>query len=322
MQTLLDFGIRFIAALQALGDWQTLPMKAFSFMGTEEFYMIVLPIVYWCFSTALGMRIAVILMVSGGFKDAFKMAFHGPRPYWVSTDVKAFAAETSFGVPSGHSMDAVAVWGIIATWARKKWLWIVALLIIFLIGLSRLYLAVHFPHDVLAGWLIGALLVWLTARFWAPVTAWARKQAFSRQILIAFLASLALLLLPVLVYIWNKTTGWQAPQAWASFATQAISLEGAFTVTGTLFGLLAGAAWLARLGGFREKDLWWKLVLRYVLGVAGVFAIRYGLKFIFPDGATLLDNAFRYLRYACIGFWTTGGAPWAFLKLKLAVKKA
>jgi membrane-associated phospholipid phosphatase len=322
MQAVYDFGIRLIANLQAVGAWQVLPMKIFSFLGTEEFYMLVLPVLYWCFDSALGMRVAVILMLSSGFNDAFKMVFRGPRPYWVSNKVTGFAEETSFGIPSGHSQNAVSVWGIMAARLRKGWAWIAAILIIFLIGVSRLSLGVHFPHDVLAGWLIGFLLLWLVLRFWDPVAAWAKRQTLGRQILLAFFASLGLLLLPVLAYAWIHLSGWQAPSEWASYATQAVTLEGGTTTAGTFFGLLAGVAWLARLGWFQEKDPWWKLVLRYLLGVAGVLAIRYGLKFIFPAGETLLAYFFRYVRYTLIGFWMTGGAPWVFLKLRLAEKRS
>ena len=60
--------------------------------------------------------------------------------------------------------------------------------------------------------------------------------------------------------------------------------------------------------------------MRFLLGVVGVLIIRYGLKFVFPDGDTVPAYFFRYLRYAVIGFWVTGGAPWAFIRLKLAEK--
>jgi membrane-associated phospholipid phosphatase len=318
MQTFLDFGIRLIVALQGLGDWQTYPMKFFSFLGTEEFFMMALPILYWCVDNMLGIRVAIILMLSTSLNGAFKLAFHGTRPYWYSISVRGLAEETSFGIPSNHAQSAVVVWGVLAAYLRKWWGWLGATLLIILIGLSRLYLGVHFPHDVLLGWLIGGLILWLVLRFWDPVTAWAKKQSVARQILAAFLASLVVFLLPLIPFIWLRVTNWQPPQDWAVYATKAISLENAATSAGTIFGLCLGLAWIARLGGFQTKGLWWKLVLRYLLGVAGVLIIRYGLKFIFPEGETVLAYFFRYLRYTLIGFWVTGGAPWTFIRLKLA----
>ena len=322
MQTILDFGVRLIVALQGLGNWPTLLMKFFSFFGTEDFFMLALPILYWCVDSMLGIRVAVILMLSTSLNGALKMAFHGPRPYWYSPSVRGLAAETSFGVPSNHAQSATVIWGIMAAYLRKWWAWLVAIFLIILIGLSRLYLGVHFPHDVLLGWLIGGLLLWLTLRFWDPVAAWAKRQSVGRQVLSAFLASLVVFLLPLVPFIWLKVTNWQPPQEWAMYATQAISLEDAATSAGTVFGLLVGLVWLARQGGFQTKGLWWKLVLRYLLGVAGVLVIRYGLKFIFPEGETVLAYSLRYLRYTLIGFWVTGGAPWTFIRLKLTEKAA
>jgi len=320
MQPILDFGVQLVVVLQGLGSWLELPMKFFSFLGTEDFFMVVLPVLYWCVDSNLGIRVAVILMLSGSFNDVFKMALHGPRPYWYSTKVYALATETSFGAPSGHAQNATAVWGILAAGLRKWWAWLVAILLILLIGLSRLYLGVHFPHDVLFGLLIGGLLLWLVLRFWDPVVAWAKKKNLSQQIITAFLASLVLFLLPLIPFVWLKVIHWQPPQEWAAYATQAISLGGASTSAGTFFGLMAGLAWLVHKEGFRTKGLWWQLILRYLLGVAGVLIIRYGLKFIFPEGETALAYFFRYLRYTAIGFWVTGGAPWAFIRLKLAEK--
>jgi membrane-associated phospholipid phosphatase len=320
MQPIFDFGIRLIIAFQGLGTWLELPMKIFSFLGTEEFFMVVLPIIFWCIDTDLGIRVAFILMFSNGINDAFKMALQGPRPYWLSPKVQGMATEISFGVPSNHTQSAMVIWGIIAAYLRKWWAWLIAVLLILLIGLSRMYLGVHFPHDVLLGLLIGGVLLWLVLRYWDPVAAWAKKQSLGRQILAAFLASLVLFILPLIPFVWLKITNWQPPQEWAAFATQAISLQGASTSAGTFFGLLAGLAWLVSQGWFQTKGPWWKLVLRYLLGVAGVLIIRYGLKYIFPDGDTALAYFFRYLRYFFIGFWVTGGAPWTFIRLKLAEK--
>jgi membrane-associated phospholipid phosphatase len=324
MDTILELGVRLIVVFQGLGGWLELPMKIFSFLGTEYFIMFILPVLYWCVDSRLGIRVALLLMFSTGVNSGLKLAFHGPRPYWYSTEVKILASETSFGVPSGHAQNAMVLWGMIAAWLKKWWGWLVAGLIIFFIGISRLYLGVHFPHDVLVGWLIGGLLLWLMLRFWDPVAAWLMKMSFGRQVLVAFIASLVLILLPLIPYLWLKLTNWQPDPAWASFATDAVALSGAFTSAGTLFGLGMGLAWLTRQGGFKTSGAWWQLVLRFVLGLVGVLVFYIGLDKIFgliaPDAEAVLPFILRYLRYALIGAWVAGGAPWIFLRLKLAEK--
>lgn len=320
MSTLLDWGIRLLLAVQGLGGWLEAPMKFFSFLGTEDFFMFLLPLLYWCVDARLGVRVAFILLFSSGLNDALKLAFHAPRPYWVSAAVKPLAAETSFGIPSGHAQTAFSIWGMMAAGLKKWWGWLAAGLIIFLIGFSRLYLGVHFPHDVLAGWILGGLLLWLTIRLWEPAAARVKKLSFGGQALAAFLASLVLILLPLVPYLWLTLTGWRPPSSWASFAGEAVAISGVFTSAGTFFGLCVGLAWLERRGGFQASGAWWKLILRFLLGVAGVLVIRYGLKLIFPEGETALAFALRYLRYALIGAWVAGGAPWTFLRLNLAEK--
>src|SRR5665648_313408 len=140
MDTIMNAGINLIAALQDMGSWLTLPMQAISFLGSEDFFMLILPALYWSVDAALGLRVGVILLVSSSLNDALKLAFHGPRPYWFSPKVQAFSSETSFGLPSGHSNSAVGVWGMLASQIRKGWAWVVAILFILLIGISRMYL--------------------------------------------------------------------------------------------------------------------------------------------------------------------------------------
>ncbi len=321
MKDILDFGIRFIVALQGWGSWLTLPMKLFSFLGTQEFFTLLLPILYWCVDSLLGIRVAMLLLLSTSFNAALKLAFHGPRPYWYSPSVHGLAAETSFGIPSNHAQNATVIWGILAAALRKWWGWLIAILLIILIGFSRLYLGVHFPQDAGLGWLVGGLILWLTLHFWDPVAAWVKKHNDRWQILAAFLLSLAAFLLPLIPFFWLKATHWQAPADWAAYATQAISLQGAATSAGTLFGLLIGLIWIARQGGFETKGSWWKLVLRFLLGVAGVLVIQYGLKLILPEGENILAYFLGFIHNAMIGFWVAGAAPWTFIHLKLAEKR-
>jgi len=131
---------------------------------------------------------------------------------------------------------------------------------------------------------------------------------------------MAVFALPIIPFVGQKAAGWQPPQEWASYAAGVFSLQGTATSAGTLFGLLAGVAWFARQGGFQTKGPWWQLILRYLLGVAGVLIIRYGLKYLLPDGDSAVALFCRYLRYALIGLWVTAGATWVFVRIKLAEK--
>jgi hypothetical protein len=273
---------------------------------------------------SIGLRVGIILLLSTSVNDALKMAFHGPRPYWYSTDVIGYASETSFGVPSGHAQIAFGVWGMLAISIRNWWGWLIAIIVILLIGISRLYLGVHFPHDVILGWLMGALLLWLVLRFWKPVTAWPKKMSLGQQILASFLSSLVLILLSLIPFLWLKITNWQPPQAWAEYAKEAVSMSVAFTTAGTLFGLLAGLAWFNHQGGFDANGPLWKRILRYVLGLVGVLVFYLGMKVLFglivTDAEDVPPYILRYIRYVLVGAWISAGAPWIFVKLKLAMK--
>ena len=324
METIWNIGITWNIFFQNMGSSLKTPMEVFSFFGTEYFFLLLLPALYWCLEASIGLRVGIILLLSTSVNEALKLVFHGPRPYWYSTDIIRYAGETSFGVPSGHAQIAFSVWGMLAATIGKWWGWPIAILIIVLIGISRLYLGVHFPHDVILGWLIGALLLWLVLRFWKPVTIRLKKMNPGQQILTAFLSSLVLILLALIPYLWLKITNWQLPPAWAEYAKNAVSLSGIFTTSGTLFGLLTGFVWLNLRGGFDAGGSLWKSVFRYVPGMVGLLVLYFGLKVIFglitTQAEGVLPYILRYIRYVLVGAWISAGAPWIFVKLNLATK--
>lgn len=264
-------------------------------------------------------------MLSNGVNAILKIACHAPRPYWINPQVKAVAVESSFGLPSGHAQNAAVLWGRLAIAVRRKWATWVLLLVIFLIGLSRLYLGVHFLSDVLVGWLIGGLLLWLVARLEAPVSAWLGPKKVGVQILWAAVPALACIALGVLVRL--ALGGWQVPELWvANSALQApdqpiapLKLDGLFTVAGTWWGMAAGYAWFTRrFGRFNAGGAWEKRALRFAIGLVGLGVLWYGLGMVFPRSEDVLSFVLRFVRYALVGGWVAAGAPWLFLKLKLA----
>ncbi|UUP16483.1 phosphatase PAP2 family protein [Nitratireductor thuwali] len=118
--------------------------------------------------------LAVILAVGGGIllSTVVKMVIDRPRPDLVPHG--SYVATASF--PSGHSMMAAVVYLTLAVmiarvrprWTTKAYVLLWAVLVTLLVGISRVYLGVHWPTDVLAGWTVGsawALLCWL-ATLW------------------------------------------------------------------------------------------------------------------------------------------------------------
>ena len=325
MDNILDAGIRLILFLQSIGDWIIQPMKFFTFLGDEEFFLLVTPILYWCIDTTIGIRAAVMLMFSTGIYSIGKWIFRGPRPFWISTDVKPYVFEDSFGIPSGHSQNAVTVWGIIAASFKKKWLWGVAIGLMILIGSSRVILSAHFPHDVFAGWILGILVLILFIKFEPGVIKWLRGQSTLYKIGIFFGVSLAMILIGFLILL--PLRQWDLPTSWSDNAAAAfpdedpinpLALSSEVTVAAAFFGLASGYVLLFAGSGFNPRGLWWQLVLRYLLGVVGVLIIWAGLDAVFPDGETIIAYVFRYLRYGLVGFWVTYLGPKMFLSLKLA----
>src|SRR5262245_25719538 len=107
MDIFVQNGINWIISIQALGAWLQSPMEFFSFLGTEYFFLLILPLIYWSLDASLGLRVAFILITSNYLNGLFKLLFAGPRPYWISNKVTPFAAESTFGVPSGHAQNAM-----------------------------------------------------------------------------------------------------------------------------------------------------------------------------------------------------------------------
>ena len=113
MEPIFEFGIQLIQSMQSLSPALDGVMKAISFLGTIEFYILLIPLIYWLVNPSLGMRVLLVLISTDFLSASLKQLLHQPRPYWVG-DVKAVATETSYGVPSSHSSNSLAVWGYLA----------------------------------------------------------------------------------------------------------------------------------------------------------------------------------------------------------------
>lgn len=313
----MDYDVSLILFLQSFPALTYL-MKLLSLLGTKEFFLLLLPAIYWCGNAALGFRLGLILSISYGANAIFKLLWHSPRPYWTSQDVFAWAAEKSFGLPSGHAQIAASFWGLLAAHLKSPRAWAAAIILTIAIGLSRIYLGVHFPQDVIAGWAIGAgilaAFVYGDRRFGRRLS----ELGLSSQIMISFSASLALLVVFYLTQL--AASGWQVPEVWAAnafFQTgQSIdpkSAKDALQAAGMLFGVSSGYALMLGHGGFSAAGTKTKKALRCLLGLTGLMVIWYGLAALSPASGVVVC-----LRAVLAGLWVAYIAPLCFFRLNLA----
>jgi membrane-associated phospholipid phosphatase len=293
-------------------------MNAISFLGTIDFYLLLIPFLYWVISAQLGFRVLLVLLSTDFLGIAFKQLLHQPRPYWVG-NVQALAEETSYGIPSTHASDTIAVWGYLAYKVNKAWLWAVTFLLVLLVGISRMYLGVHFPTDVLGGWLLGLVGIFLVVKGEAWFSPYLKKQSLGMLIGIGFLASVGMILVGWLVGLLIANS--PDPVEWAQYASKARGISHYFTLAGATFGTVAGYSLMRQYASFETRGSWMKRIGRYVLGMAGVLLLYFGMDILFGMVAadeSALGLGLRYIRYGTVTFWATFGAPWVFLKLRLA----
>jgi undecaprenyl-diphosphatase len=117
---------------------------------------------------------AITIGFASAANAAFKALIARARPDLLEPIVE----ERGFSFPSGHAALGMVAWGILGVLVMRSRLplgvrrTVVALLglVILLVGVSRVWLGVHYPTDVLAGWTAGAVIVLLYARLTRPVS--------------------------------------------------------------------------------------------------------------------------------------------------------
>ncbi len=295
-------------------------MIFFSLLGIAPFYLLIMPALLWCYDKDLGIRIGLVLLVSYGLNSTLKLVVGSPRPYWISDRIRGLSSEPSYGLPSGHAQNAVAVWGRMAAWLREPWALAGAVVLMLIISFSRVYLGVHFPHDVLAGALIGAVLLIGFLTLERPIAQWLGERRLSTRLLLAFMGS-ALILIAGLV-AWVRAQTFVIPATWHVTALAAsgeaidpLKIDDLFTASGTLFGLAAGAVLLYEWDGFNARGPLSQRLSRYGVGLIVLVFLYWGLGAFSLGESSLAALAWRYLRYALIGFWVTYGGPRLFERL-------
>lgn len=270
-----------------------------SFLGDEEFFLMLLPLVYWCLSKASGRWLAYALLLSGYLNSLIKHIFLIPRPADPRIRILRPADTPSF--PSGHAQNAVSVWGLLASRIRKAAVWAPIILLMLLIAFSRIYVGVHYPQDVIGGLILGAIFLCVFLWLMPLAERWLGRQSLALKLALALVLPIAGLFL----HGTDLRGLYPAPDA--------------ATTMGTILGMSVGFLFEPRCIRFRVDGPWWKRLLRFIVGLIVVLIFWQGLKLVIPtDIAHGLAVALRFLRYICTGLAAILLAPWLFVRLRLA----
>ncbi|MFB4274918.1 phosphatase PAP2 family protein [Nonomuraea sp. MTCD27] len=300
-----------IVWLQGWPDAVRPVLELVSVFGTDTFFLLCLPLLYWCVNPALGLRLGFVVLLAAATNAIGKFAAHQPRPYWIDARIHPFSIEGAFGLPSGHAQIGTAALGRLAVAVGRPWAWWVAGVLVGLVCLSRVYLGVHFISDVVAGVLLGVAVLWLVSRLERPALAWWRRQALWAQLAASVALSGALLGVAALANA--PYAGWAPPQSWSSAgAIDPESLDTIVTMSGVLLGTLAGTSVMYRLGWFDAGGPLGVRAARWALGTVVAVLIWYAEREALPQTA-----AATYAGYALLALWVQVGAPVLFIRLGL-----
>lgn len=295
MNEIQRWGIDFILALQS---HQSPLLDTFFYVASQLggfAYVLIIPILVWCIEPRLGLRTLLAMIIAQYIVMLIKDIVQEPRPFMADSRI-ASDGEHGFSFPSGHAMGSMVFYGLLLLWTEKIWLRWVLGAVIFSIGLSRNYLGVHYPHDVLTGWILGIMYLygWLLLQ----------KSAADNLYAMARYKQLALAVtLPTIVAVVHLAV---------------FDYFGAIPIAGAVTAALLCLAAEQKKPTFNVQGSIGQLILRYLVGLPltmGVFIILTQLS---PEGQGSLKNIILWVQ----GFATVGMigyvVPQIFVRIKLA----
>lgn len=278
-----------------LGETGARIMSFFSMFGEELFLIVVMGFMYWSFNKKAGEKIAAAIVLNSVWFPMIKNAALRRRPYFDNPQIKCIkpvdpsadiydVSMQGYSFPSGHSASSTSVYGSIAKIYEKPWLTLVCAAIPFLVGISRFCVGVHYPTDVLAGWALGTIIVFLVP--------WLESKLKTKA---ALYGVMFLLAIPGVFYC--RTTDY-------------------FTGLGMMFGFFSGILFENKYVNFENTRKPLSMVLRIVggialyLGLSALLKLPFSAEFLESDSAACF--AVRVARYAIVSFIEVGIYPMLF----------
>ncbi len=270
-----------------------------TYLGEQTVFMAVGLIILWCVDKKWGYRLFYMGLLGSAVNQLLKGVFLLPRPWVIDPSFQivesARAAATGYSFPSGHTQGAAMLFGGLALWRRRKWVTVACVIVVLIVGFSRLYLGVHTPLDVGVSLLCGVLMVWLMSYLF-------QKADSGRGALYVIGGAGMLLCAASLLYVLIAPT---SAKNVAEFDAQ--GLKSTFTLLGAMAGLIV-IWWLDdRYLHFTVKAVWWAQILKCIGGIGVLLLVRAALKYPLDAlfGGYEAADAVRYflVTVAAGGLW-------------------
>lgn len=245
-------------------------MSAVTQLGGEVIFIVAAVVVFWCVSKWEGYYLMTIAFCGTVLNQFLKLICRVPRP-WVRdpnfTIVESARAEaTGYSFPSGHTQNAVGLFGGMARWGGRRWVRIGLTALALIIAFSRMYLGVHTPADVGVSLVLAAALV---LGLYPLMRRAQEKPRYMGYVLAA------MLVVSGAFVVFVETCGFPADMDAENLAS---GIGNAWKMLGAVAGMTL--AWLLdrRYIHFETQAVWWVQAIKVAVGMALLLAIKSGLK--------------------------------------------
>lgn len=245
-------------------------MSAVTQLGGEVIFIVAAVVVFWCVSKWEGYYLMTIAFCGTVLNQFLKLICRVPRP-WVRdpnfTIVESARAEaTGYSFPSGHTQNAIGLFGGMARWGGRRWVRLGLTVLALVIAFSRMYLGVHTPADVGVSLVLAAALV---LGLYPLMRRAQEKPRYMGYVLVAMLVVSGAFVVFVEAYGFSADTDAE---------NLASGIGNAWKMLGAVAGMTL--AWLLdrRYIHFETQAVWWVQVIKVAVGMALLLAIKSGLK--------------------------------------------
>ena len=165
-----DIQLKLIHHIQSSNFWIDSFFKGLNYFDSIYFYLFLIVFLWAFYNEKWGIRLTYLTFFTILLNNFLKNAFHQPRPYFLDPSVgKTFCS--SYGLPSGGALMSMLFAILLIYFWRKKWVYYVAIGYVALISFSRVYLGIHFPTDILGGWVVGAFCAYVFLKLYPHLEA-------------------------------------------------------------------------------------------------------------------------------------------------------